>query len=200
MFTGIIETTATVDNIIHEGSNVHFTIASPLAAQLKIDQSVAHNGVCLTVVNIQDDKYTVTAVAETLAKTNLGNWQKGDIINLERALKAGDRLDGHFVQGHVDTTGNCIEKQTLEGSWLYRFQFPETFAPLIIEKGSICINGVSLTLFNVGRNEFTVTIIPYTYEHTNFNTLKEGEKINLEFDVLGKYSLRMWELKEGKVN
>ena len=199
MFTGIIETTATVADIIHEGSNVHFTIESQLANQLKIDQSVAHNGVCLTVVNINDNKYTVTAVQETLNKTNLGNWETGDIINLERALRAGDRLDGHFVQGHVDTTGTCIEKQTLEGSWLYRFTFPGAFAPLIIEKGSICINGVSLTLFNVGRNEFTVTIIPYTFEHTNFSTLQEGDKINLEFDVLGKYSLRMWELKEGNL-
>lgn len=196
MFTGIIETTATVAAITHEGTNVHFTIESQLANHLKIDQSVAHNGVCLTVVNINDNKYTVTAVQETLNKTNLGTWKTADIINLERALRAGDRLDGHFVQGHVDTTGTCIEKQTLEGSWLYRFTFPDAFAPLIIEKGSICINGVSLTLFNVGRNEFTVTIIPYTFEHTNFSSLKEGDKINLEFDVLGKYSLRMWELKE----
>lgn len=199
MFTGIIETTAKVADIRQEGTNVHFTIESELANQLKVDQSVAHNGVCLTVVNIQDNKYVVTAVEETINKTNLGQWQKGDTINLERALRAGDRLDGHFVQGHVDTTGTCIEKKTLEGSWLYRFTFPHTFAPLIIEKGSICINGVSLTLFNVGRYEFTVTIIPYTYEHTNFSTLQEGDKINLEFDVLGKYSLRMWELKEGKI-
>lgn len=195
MFTGIIETTATVAAIAHEGSNVHFTIESSLAPHLKIDQSVAHNGVCLTVVSIADNQYTVTAVAETMAKTNLGSWKTGGTVNLERALKAGDRLDGHFVQGHVDTTGTCIEKQTLDGSWLYRFRFPETFAPLIIEKGSICINGVSLTLFNVGRDEFTVTIIPYTFHHTSFNTLEEGDTINLEFDVLGKYSLRMWELR-----
>lgn len=196
MFTGIIETTATVASITHKGTNVDFVIESELANQLKIDQSVAHNGVCLTVVNIEDNKYTVTAVAETLAKTNLGHWQVGDRINLERALRAGDRLDGHFVQGHVDTTGTCIEKQTLDGSWLYRFRFPATFAPLIIEKGSICINGVSLTLFDIGVDTFTVTIIPYTYEHTSFSQLQEGNTINLEFDVLGKYSLRRHQLQE----
>lgn len=198
MFTGIIETTATVAQISPEGTNYHFTIASNLTPELKIDQSVAHNGVCLTVVAINGDKYTVTAVAETMSKTNLGKWKVGDSINLERALKAGDRLDGHFVQGHVDTTGTCIEKQTLEGSWLFRFSFPEQFAALMIEKGSICINGVSLTAFNVGKTEFTVTIIPYTYEHTTFNLLKSGDIVNLEFDVLGKYALRMWELNKDK--
>lgn len=196
MFTGIIESTATVADIQQEGTNYHFTIQSAITHDLKIDQSVAHNGVCLTVVKIEGDRYTVTAVAETINKTNLGDWHTGDIVNLERALKAGDRLDGHFVQGHVDTTGTCIEKQTLDGSWLYRFRFPESFAALIIEKGSICINGVSLTIFNVGRDEFTVTIIPYTFEHTNFSRLKEGDRVNLEFDVLGKYAQRMWELKQ----
>ena len=194
MFTGIIETTATVAAIAAEGSNVHFTMECPLAAKLKVDQSVAHNGVCLTVVNIFENKYTVTAVAETLLKTSLGSWQVGSIINLERALRVGDRLDGHFVQGHVDTTATCIEQQTLEGSWLYRFRFPVAFAALIIEKGSICINGVSLTIFNVGHNEFTVTIIPYTYNHTNFSLLKEGGQVNIEFDVLGKYIMRMKEV------
>jgi riboflavin synthase len=196
MFTGIIESTATVADIKKEGTNYHFTINSSITHELKIDQSVAHNGVCLTVVKIEGDTYTVTAVAETINKTNLGDWHTGDIVNLERALKAGDRLDGHFVQGHVDTTGTCIEKQTLEGSWLYRFRFPDSFAALIIEKGSICINGVSLTVFNVGRDEFTVTIIPYTFDHTNFSQLKEGDRVNLEFDVLGKYAQRMWELKQ----
>lgn len=196
MFTGIIESTATVADIQQEGTNYHFTIQSAITHELKIDQSVAHNGVCLTVVKIEGDRYTVTAVAETINKTNLGDWHTGDIVNLERALKAGDRLDGHFVQGHVDTTGTCIEKQTLDGSWLYRFRFPGSFAALIIEKGSICINGVSLTIFNVGRDEFTVTIIPYTFEHTNFSRLKEGDRVNLEFDVLGKYAKRMWELKQ----
>lgn len=195
MFTGIIESTATIADIRKEGTNIHFTISSDITQQLKIDQSVSHNGVCLTVVKIDGDNYTVTAVAETLAKTSLGQWRINDIVNIERALKAGDRLDGHFVQGHVDTTGTCIEKTTLAGSWLFRFRYPQNFAPLLIEKGSICINGVSLTIFNVGRDEFTVTIIPYTYEHTNFNRLNEADIVNLEFDVLGKYALRMWELR-----
>ncbi len=190
MFTGIIEAVANVKEVRQDGSNVDFTIESSLASEVKIDQSVAHDGVCLTVVSISGSEYTVTAVAETLAKTNLGTWQPGNKINLERSLKLGDRLDGHFVQGHVDTTGACIEKQTLEGSWLYRFRFPEKYAALIIEKGSICINGVSLTAFNVGRDEFTVTIIPYTYTHTNFDTVEKDCVVNLEFDVLGKYLLR----------
>lgn len=194
MFTGIIESMARVAAIRHEGSNVHFTISSPLAQQLRIDQSVAHNGVCLTVVAIDGDSYVVTAVAETLAKTNLGLWRVGDVVNIERSLKIGDRLDGHFVQGHVDTTATCIEKKVLEGSWLFRFRFPAAFAALIIEKGSVCINGVSLTVFNAGRDEFTVTIIPYTYEHTNFHAIGEGAVVNIEFDVLGKYLLRRQEL------
>ena len=191
MFTGIIEALATITDIVHEGSNIHFIIDNPLAGELKVDQSVAHNGVCLTVTEINGSKYKVTAVAETLAKTNLGAWQPGDNINIERALLLGDRLDGHFVQGHVDTTATCIEKQALEGSHLFRFRFPAEFAALVIEKGSICINGVSLTIFNIGKDEFTVTIIPYTYEHTNFHTLEKGSKVNVEFDVLGKYLLRM---------
>ncbi len=194
MFTGIIETTGTVAHIAHHGSNIDFTIQCGITHELKIDQSVAHNGVCLTVVAIDGDTFKVTAVAETLAKTNAGNWQTGDTINIERALKAGDRLDGHFVQGHVDATAQCIEKQTLEGSWLYRFRFAPAFAPLVIEKGSICINGVSLTVFNVGRDECTVTIIPYTYTHTNFGAIEEGSIVNVEFDVLGKYFLRKSEL------
>ena len=195
MFTGIIETTATVTDIRHEGSNVHFTIESTITPQLKIDQSVAHNGVCLTVVAIAGNRYTVTAVAETMLKTNLGKWQAGDKVNIERSLKIGDRLDGHFVQGHVDTTATCIEKQTLQGSWLYRFRYPAKFASLVIEKGSICINGVSLTAFNAGKDELTVTIIPYTYEHTNFSDIIEGSMVNFEFDVLGKYLLRREEIK-----
>jgi len=198
MFTGIIETTATVADIRHEGTNVHFTIESPMAAELKPDQSVAHNGVCLTVTAITGNRYQVTAVAETLQKTNLGNWQTGDRVNIELALRAGDRLDGHFVQGHVDTTGMCTDKETLAGSWLFRFSYPRPFAPLVIEKGSICINGVSLTVFDVGFDHFTVTIIPYTYEHTNFGQLQAGDKVNLEFDVLGKYSLRMMQVKEAQ--
>ena len=194
MFTGIIETRGTLKSLEKEGTNIHFYVESNITSQLKVDQSVAHNGVCLTVVNIEGTTYKVTAVAETLAKTNLGTLKEDDIINLERSLKVGDRLDGHFVQGHVDTTGTCIEKQTLEGSWLYRFQFPAKFAALIIEKGSICVNGVSLTLFNIGRDEFTVTIIPYTYTHTNFQHIEVGTIINLEFDVLGKYMMRREEI------
>lgn len=198
MFTGIIETVATVAAITQDGSNVHFVIESPLASELRVDQSVAHNGVCLTVVAIKDNTYTVTAVAETMQKTNLGTWQTGDEVNLERALKAGDRLDGHFVQGHVDATAACIEKQTLDGSWLFRFRFDAQFGALVIEKGSICINGVSLTVFNVGRNECTVTIIPYTYTHTNFHNIAEGSVVNIEFDVLGKYFMRMQRLAGDK--
>jgi riboflavin synthase len=194
MFTGIIETVATITDIVRDGSNIHYELDSPIAHELKIDQSLAHNGVCLTVTAVKDGRYHVTAVAETLAKTTLGDWQKGYKINCERALRVGDRLDGHFVQGHVDATVTCISKQTLEGSWLFTFRFPEQFAALVIEKGSICLNGVSLTVFNVGRSEFTVTIIPYTYTHTNFNTIEEGCRLNAEFDVFGKYLLRQREL------
>ena len=196
MFTGIIETIGTIQSIERNGSNVDFWISSSITEALRIDQSVAHNGVCLTVVEIRDNLYRVTAVAETLAKTNLAYWEKGHKINIERSLKVGDRLDGHFVQGHVDTTGICNLKEELDGSWLFRFQFPEKFAALMIEKGSICINGTSLTAFNVGKNEFTVTIIPYTYDHTNFSLLEVGDTINLEFDVLGKYLLRHKELTQ----
>jgi riboflavin synthase len=194
MFTGIIEAHGEVIAIAKEGSNVHFTINSGISHELKIDQSVAHDGVCLTVVACDDQSHTVTAVAETLLKTNLGQWKSGRILNLERAMKLGDRLDGHIVQGHVDTTGTCIDRKEVDGSHLFRFEFPEKFAALIIEKGSICINGVSLTAFNAGTNTFEVTIIPYTLEHTNFRDLQVGDAINLEFDILGKYMLRMKEL------
>lgn len=194
MFTGIIESMAVVSGVVPDGSGIHFFVESPIAGELKVDQSVAHNGVCLTVVEINGSVYKVTAVAETLAKTNLGLWRQGDKVNIERALKLGDRLDGHFVQGHVDATATCIDKQTLEGSWLYRFRFPRQYAPLVIEKGSICINGVSLTVFNVGPDECTVTIIPYTYTHTNFQNIEQGSIVNVEFDVLGKYLLRKEEL------
>jgi len=194
MFTGIIEATGLVKEVQPQGSNVDLWIESNITSELKIDQSVAHNGVCLTVVEIKGDSYRVTAVDETLRKTNLGGWKVGDLVNLERSLKVGSRLDGHFVQGHVDATATCIEKQTLEGSWLFRFRFPNEYAALVIEKGSICINGVSLTVFNVGKDECTVTIIPYTYEHTNFKTIEEGSVVNIEFDVLGKYLMRQKEL------
>lgn len=195
MFTGIIETLATVAAITPNGSNVDFLIESPLAAELKVDQSVAHNGVCLTVVEINGSQYKVTAIAETLQKTNLGLWQVGDEVNIERSLRVGDRLDGHFVQGHVDATAICTEKQTLEGSWLFTFQFPAHYAALVIEKGSICINGVSLTAFNVSADTLTVAIIPYTYTHTNFHTINKSTPVNIEFDVLGKYLLRKDTLK-----
>lgn len=195
MFTGIVETLGTIARIEKQGSNVDFWVNTAITNELKIDQSVAHNGVCLTVVAIDGDIYKVTAVAETLEKTDLGQWQEGRKVNIERSLRVGDRLDGHFVQGHVDATATCIEKQTLEGSWLFRFRFPAAFASLIIEKGSVCINGTSLTVFNVGKDEFTVTIIPYTYEHTNFHELQEGQLVNIEFDVLGKYLLRQQQLQ-----
>lgn len=195
MFTGIIENKAVIKDIILDGTNFDFWLESPVAHEFKIDQSVAHNGVCLTVVAIEGNSYKVTAVDETIKKTSLGEWKKGQIVNLERSLRVGDRLDGHFVQGHVDTVGQCIERTELEGSWLFRFRFPEAYNNLVIEKGSICINGVSLTIFNVGRNEFTVTIIPYTFEHTNFSTLQVSDTVNLEFDVLGKYFLRQQQLK-----
>lgn len=194
MFTGIIEATGTIASITPSGTNIDIWVDSPITNELKIDQSVAHNGVCLTVVAIEGSKYKVTAVQETLLKTNLSKWQAGDIVNLERAMKVGDRLDGHFVQGHVDAIATCIEKQTLEGSWLFRFRFPEQFAALVIEKGSVCLNGVSLTAFNIGKNELTVTIIPYTYNHTNFRQIENDTIINIEFDVLGKYLLRQQEV------
>jgi riboflavin synthase len=200
MFTGIIETMATIAGVEREGTNVHFHMSSTLTPELSVDQSLAHNGVCLTVVAITDNRYTVTAVEETLKKTDLSTWVAGNKINLERALQLGDRLDGHFVQGHVDATATCIEKQTLEGSWLFRFRFPARFAALVIEKGSICINGVSLTVFNVSADEFTVTIIPYTYTHTNFHALEEGSVVNIEFDALGKYILRNIEVSRGSAN
>ncbi|MDI9320284.1 MAG: riboflavin synthase [Phycisphaerales bacterium] len=194
MFTGIIEAKARIMQVLKVGTNTDFCIESDLSPEFKIDQSVAHNGVCLTVVAIQGKQYKVTAVNETLLKTNLNNWTIGDTVNLERSLRLGDRLDGHLVQGHVDTTAVCVEKQTLEGSWLFRFRFDEKFAALVIEKGSICLNGVSLTIFNVLQNEVTVTIIPYTYEHTNFAQIEEHTVVNVEFDVMGKYLLRQQSL------
>jgi riboflavin synthase len=195
MFTGIIECQGDIIATENEGTNIHFTVSSPFSKTLKIDQSVSHDGVCLTVVAQDDEKHTVTAVAETLQKTNLADWQPGRRINLERAMKLGDRLDGHIVQGHVDTKGICTHRSEEEGSHLFSFEFPERFAALVIEKGSVCINGVSLTAFQVGRNTFSVTIIPYTLAHTNFEHLNAGDAVNLEFDILGKYLLRIKELE-----
>lgn len=195
MFTGIIEATGIVKDISAQGSNLDFWITSPITQELKIDQSVAHNGVCLTVVEIAGDAYHVTAVQETLLKTSLGSWKAGDAINLERSLRVGDRLDGHFVQGHADAVATCTHKEALDGSWLYQFSYNRSFGGLVIEKGSVCLNGVSLTAFNVSENELTVTIIPYTYEHTNFKHIEKGTAVNIEFDVLGKYLLRQQQLR-----
>jgi riboflavin synthase len=194
MFTGIIETTGVIRRIETQEENVHLWIESSLTPELKIDQSLAHNGVCLTVVAIKGKQYCVTAVAETLHKTTLGAWREGKTINLERALRVGDRLDGHFVQGHVDAVAQCTGLKEAGGSWLFQFSFPEAFAALIVEKGSICIDGVSLTAFNVLRDSFTVTIIPYTFEHTSFGELMPDTGVNVEFDVLGKYLLRQQSL------
>jgi len=192
MFTGIIETLGTIQEIKKDKDNIHVTIDSSITNELKIDQSVAHNGICLTVVAIKDNTYTVTAIDETIKKTNLGNWQKGDLVNLERAMKLGDRLDGHIVQGHVDQTGSCIAISEANGSWIYTFEYDDKLNNLTIEKGSITINGVSLTVVNSQKNQFSVAIIPYTHEHTNFKNFEVGSKINLEFDVIGKYVSRLY--------
>ena len=192
MFTGIIETLGTIQEIKKEKDNIHITIDSSITGELKIDQSVAHNGICLTVVALKDTFYTVTAINETIKKTNLSFWKTGDIVNLERAMKLGDRLDGHIVQGHVDQTGTCIVAQETNGSWLYTFEYDETLNNITIEKGSITVNGVSLTVVNSKKNQFSVAIIPYTYNHTNFKSFQVGTKINLEFDVIGKYVSRLY--------
>ena len=196
MFTGIIETLATITAIETEGTNVTFTLKSSLAHELKIDQSVAHNGVCLTVIKVENNEYSVTAIQETLSKTSLGNWQVGTEVNLERCLMANGRFDGHFVQGHVDQTGICTNITEENGSWLFDFEYNDNSQNITVEKGSICINGVSLTCFNSKNNGFRVAIIPYTYEHTNFKNLKVGDKVNLEFDIIGKYLQKL----VGKLN
>lgn len=195
MFTGIIESLGAVKEVKKENDNLHITIASSIANELKIDQSVSHNGICLTVVALKDNTYTVTAIRETIEKTNIGNWQIGDTVNLERAMKLGDRLDGHIVQGHVDQTGTCKSIENANGSWYYTFEYDAGLNNITIEKGSITVNGVSLTVVNSKRNEFSVAIIPYTYEHTNFKNFKIGTKINLEFDVVGKYVARLHSLR-----
>lgn len=187
MFTGIIEALGTVETIEREGSNVHFTFSSPISNALKIDQSVSHNGVCLTVVKQPEGQHTVTAIQETLDKSNLSQLAVGDTVNLERAMVAGSRLDGHMVQGHVDTTGECTKVETLDGSWYFHFRYQPTPEHLLVDKGSVCINGVSLTVVQATADQFSVAIIPYTYEHTTFKDIKLGSLINLEFDVIGKY-------------
>ncbi|MCL4139341.1 UNVERIFIED_CONTAM: hypothetical protein GTU68_023550 [Idotea baltica] len=195
MFTGIIEDIGVVSNLKEEFDNLHITVKSTITNALKIDQSVAHNGVCLTVVHINNDEYTVTAIKETLDKTNLGNLKIRDKINLERAMKLGDRLDGHIVQGHVDQTAICESVKQTNGSWLFTFSYDSTLNNITIEKGSVTVNGTSLTVVNSKKDSFSVAIIPYTYEHTNFNTFKKGTTVNLEFDVLGKYVKRLLELR-----
>jgi riboflavin synthase len=192
MFTGIIETLGTVQEVKKEQDNIHITIDSVLSNELKIDQSVAHNGICLTVVAITDSYYTVTAIGETIKKTNISNWKVGDSVNLERAMKLGDRLDGHIVQGHVDQIGVCISVKETNGSWLYTFEYDTSLNNITIEKGSITVNGVSLTVVDSGATNFSVAIIPYTYEYTNFKSFVVGTKVNLEFDVIGKYVSRLY--------
>jgi riboflavin synthase len=191
MFTGIIEQLGTIEAIEKNNTNLTLTIQSALATELKVDQSLSHSGVCLTVEKIMGDQYKVTAIDETLKKTTIGLWKKGDTVNVERCLRFDGRLDGHIVQGHVDTVGTCIGYEEKKGSWEYTIEIDEKFAALIIEKGSIALNGISLTIFNITNTSFTVAIIPYTYEHTNMHTLALGHKVNVEFDMVGKYVNRM---------
>lgn len=195
MFTGIIETLGIISDIKKDQENVHLTIQTNITNELKIDQSVAHNGVCLTVVEIFDNKHVVTAIQETIDKTTLGLWKIGDKVNIERAMKLGDRLDGHMVQGHVDQTAVCTSIQEKSGSWEFTFEYDTALNNITIEKGSITVNGTSLTVVNSAKNSFSVAIIPYTYEHTIFHTFEIGTKVNLEFDVVGKYIARMYELR-----
>jgi riboflavin synthase len=191
MFTGIIETLGEVENIVKEGTNIHFTVNSSICAELKIDQSVAHNGVCLTVVALNENSHTVTAIEETLNKTSLGNLKIGSKVNLERCMQMNARLDGHIVQGHVDQTATCILVNELDGSWEYRFKYNTNLGNVTVEKGSVCVNGISLTVVNSQTDEFSVFIIPYTFEHTNLHEVKVGDMVNLEFDIIGKYVARL---------
>lgn len=195
MFTGIVEKTGSITDIIRNGKNLSFWVNSPISHELKIDQSLSHNGVCLTVEEVIDGKHRVTAIDETISKTNVGQWKNGDIINLERCLPFQGRIDGHIVQGHVDAKAICTSITDKNGSWLFQFEYPQSFAHLVIEKGSICINGISLTAFMVEGNSFAVAIIPYTYEHTNMQSLNIGDEVNIEFDIIGKYLSRMMEVQ-----
>jgi riboflavin synthase len=194
MFTGIIEAFGKVVDLEKDQENLHLSIKSSLTQELKIDQSLAHNGVCLTVVGKSEDRYTVTAIQETLEKSNLSGLKIGDLINLERAMMMNSRLDGHIVQGHVDQIGFCTEIDFREGSWFYGFEYDQSQKNITIEKGSICVNGVSLTVVNSGLNHFSVAIIPYTYEHTNFHLIQKGDSVNLEFDMIGKYISKLYQL------
>jgi riboflavin synthase len=191
MFTGIIENTGRVERVEVHGTNKTFYISSPLSGEFKIDQSVSHNGVCLTVEAVENGVHRVTAIEETLQKSNIGIWQPGDMVNIERCMLMNGRLDGHIVQGHVDATAACIDRIDINGSWEFRFVFPAQFSTLVIEKGSIAINGISLTVFNVGSDEFSVAVIPYTFEHTNMQYVQPGSTVNIEFDIIGKYIQRM---------
>jgi riboflavin synthase len=195
MFTGIIEAFGSILSVERKGTNSIFKIASPLSNELKVDQSVSHNGVCLTVENVKGGVHQVTAIEETLKKTNLGLWDAGTLVNLERCMMLNGRIDGHIVQGHVDATAVCVEKKDTGGSWEFRFRFAEEFAPLVIEKGSVTLNGISLTIFNVEASSFSVAIIPYTYAHTNIQQVQEGSTVNIEFDMIGKYVNRMLALR-----
>lgn len=195
MFTGIVEELGKITKIEKDGSNLHLSIKAKMTPELKIDQSVAHNGVCLTVINLQNNTYTVAAIKETLEKTNLDTLKIGELVNLERGMKLGDRLDGHLVQGHVDQTASCTNIQENNGSWEFTFNYNPEIGNITIEKGSVTINGVSLTVVNSKLNEFSVAIIPYTYNHTNFKNLAIGDLVNLEFDVIGKYVKRITDLK-----
>ena len=191
MFTGIIESLGKIKSLTKEGDNLHIEVASELAPMLKIDQSVSHNGVCLTVVSLTETSYVVTAIKETLDKTNIGHLKTGAVVNLERAMKLGDRLDGHIVQGHVDQTAVCQEVKKQNGSWVFTFSYDSTLSNITIEKGSVTVNGVSLTVVGSKPSGFSVAIIPYTYQHTNFNTFVKDSMVNLEFDVIGKYVKRI---------
>ncbi len=191
MFTGIIETLGKVTELKHEQGNLHITVESAIAGELKIDQSVAHNGVCLTVIALADGKHTVTAIEETLNKTNLSHLKTGDLVNLERCMQMNARLDGHIVQGHVDQTATCIGFKELDGSWEYTFEYDADLGNVTVEKGSICVNGISLTVVNSHKNSFSVAIIPYTFEHTNLQNVNVGSVVNLEFDIIGKYVARL---------
>jgi riboflavin synthase len=191
MFTGIIETVGSISSVQQEGSNKTFRITSSLVPQLRVDQSLSHDGACLTVEAVSADHYEVTAIAETLSKTNLSDWKAGGLVNLERCLQLDGRLDGHMVQGHVDTTAICVDHRNLQGSWVFRFEFPGSFSSLVIEKGSIAVNGISLTCFEVTNSAFSVAIIPYTYENTNIRNLVPGALVNIEFDMIGKYVERI---------
>jgi riboflavin synthase len=196
MFTGIIETLGKVVELRHELGNLHITVESSIAAELKIDQSVAHNGVCLTVVALADGRHTVTAIEETLNKTNIGELKTWDLVNLERCMQMNARLDGHIVQGHVDQTAICTAFNELDGSWEYTFEYDAAIGNITVEKGSICVNGISLTVVNSSDNSFSVAIIPYTFEHTNLQQVRVGSVVNLEFDIIGKYVAKLTRLRD----